>query len=143
MMFGYFWPILLVVSSNTLYHICAKSAPGNVNPFASLTVTYLVSALTAAVMCLITSTQGSAVKVFGELNWTSVAFGFVLVALETGWIYVYRAGWQVSVASIVQSTLLSLILMLVGFLVYKEAMTWNKIVGIIICLIRLGFINIA
>jgi len=142
-MFGYFWPILLVVSSNTLYHICAKSAPGNVNPFASLTVTYLVSALTAAVMCLITSTQGSAVKVFGELNWTSVAFGFVLVALETGWIYVYRAGWQVSVASIVQSTLLSLILMLVGFLVYKEAMTWNKIVGIIICLIGLGFINIA
>ena len=142
-MFGYFWPILLVVSSNTLYHICAKSAPGNVNPFASLTVTYLVSALTAAIMCLITSTQGSAVKVFGELNWTSVAFGFVLVALETGWIYVYRAGWQVSVASIVQSTLLSLILMLVGFLVYKEAMTWNKIVGIIICLIGLGFINIA
>jgi len=142
-MFGYFWPILLVVSSNTLYHICAKSAPGNVNPFASLTVTYLVSALTAAVMCLITSTQGSAVKVFGELNWTSVAVGFFLVALETGWIYVYRAGWQVSVASIVQSTLLSLILMLVGFLVYKEAMTWNKIVGIIICLIGLGFINIA
>ena len=140
-MISYIWPILLVVTSNTLYHICAKSAPQSMNPFAGLTVTYLVSAAVAAVMCLATSSRGNVVKAFAGLNWTSVAFGFVLVALEAGWIYVYRAGWQVSVASIVQSTLLALVLMVAGFLIYREAFTWNKAVGILICLAGLGVIN--
>ncbi len=141
-MFEIFWPILLVVTSNTLYHICAKSSPVNINPFASLVITYLVSALLAAVMCFATSRQGNILKAFEELNWTSVAFGFVLVALEAGWMYVYRAGWQVSVASIVQSTLLSLILIAVGFLLYREALTWNKVAGVLICLAGLVVINI-
>ena len=32
-------------------------------------------------------------------------------------------------------------LLLVGYLLYREALTWNKIVGVVICLIGLGFIN--
>ena len=44
-MFSYVWPMALVVLSNTAYQICAKSVPGGMNPFASLTVTYLVGAL--------------------------------------------------------------------------------------------------
>ena len=42
-MFSYVWPIALVVFANTLYQICAKSVPQDLNPFASLTVTYAVS----------------------------------------------------------------------------------------------------
>ena len=41
-MFSYVWPIALVVLSNVVYHICAKSLPAAMNPLASLTVTYLV-----------------------------------------------------------------------------------------------------
>lgn len=48
-MFSYIWPIALVVASNTLYQICAKSVPEDMNPFASIIVTYLV----AAAICLI------------------------------------------------------------------------------------------
>ena len=40
-MLSYIWPIALVIFSNILYHICAKSAPEGVHPFAALTVTYL------------------------------------------------------------------------------------------------------
>ena len=42
-MLSYIWPIALVVFSNVLYQICAKSVPQNLNPFASLTVTYAVA----------------------------------------------------------------------------------------------------
>ena len=48
-MFSYIWPIALVVISNTLYQICAKSVPEGMNPLASLTVTYLIG---AAVSCV-------------------------------------------------------------------------------------------
>ena len=91
---------------------------------------------------LLFSSRTTVTEDFGALNWTSVAFGFVLVALEAGWLYVYRAGWQVSLASIVQSSLLALILMLVGFFAYKETLTWNKIAGILVCLAGLGLINL-
>ncbi len=41
-MISYIWPIALVVFSNVVYQICAKSVPSGMNPLASLTVTYLV-----------------------------------------------------------------------------------------------------
>ena len=44
-MFYYVWPIVLVVLSNTMYQICTKSVPSDMNPFASLSVTYLVGGI--------------------------------------------------------------------------------------------------
>ena len=38
-MFAYIWPVVLVVLANTMYQICAKAVPGNISPFAALTVT--------------------------------------------------------------------------------------------------------
>lgn len=35
-MFNYVWPIALVVLSNVVYQICAKSVLDGMNPFASL-----------------------------------------------------------------------------------------------------------
>lgn len=33
---AYYFPILLIVTSNVLYHICAKSVPVQMNPMVSL-----------------------------------------------------------------------------------------------------------
>ncbi len=63
------------------------------------------------------------------------------MGLEVGTVYAYKAGWLVSVFSIVQSVILTLALILVGYLLFKEGITWNKIVGIAICLLGLVFIN--
>ena len=49
-MFSYIWPIALVVISNTAYQICAKSMPKEIDPFASLIVTYLVGAAASAIL---------------------------------------------------------------------------------------------
>ena len=90
-------------------------------------------------MTLPPAKAGGSVK---KLNWTPFAFGFVLVGLEVGWIYVYKAGWQVSTATIAQSSFLAVILIFVGYILYHEPLTWNKIVGVMICLIGLIFINL-
>ena len=65
----------------------------------------------------------------------------MIVGLEVGWICAYKAGWQISTGFIVQSAFLAVTLILVGYLLYHEALTWNKLVGVGICLIGLFFIN--
>lgn len=77
-----------------------------------------------------------------KANWTSFVLGIVLVGLEVGFIYAYKAGWKVSAAQIVTSSILGVILIIVGYVGYKEAITWNKIVGVIVCLAGLGLINL-
>lgn len=140
-MVSYIWPIALVVLANTLYQICAKSVPSDLDPFASLTVTYLVGALASFILYCAMSGHVNILREYGKLNWAPAALGIVVVGLEVGFIYAYRAGWPVSMAQVVQSAFLAVILFFVGFAVYKEAITVNKVVGIIVCLAGLYIIN--
>lgn len=140
-MFNYVWPIALVVLSNVVYQICAKSIPDGVNPFAALTVTYTVGVIFSAVMYFVSNRHGNLIQEYRKLNWAPFAFGVILVGLEVGWIYAYKAGWQVSTASIMQSAFLAVALIFVGWILYHETLTWNKLVGVAICLLGLVFIN--
>ena len=130
-----------MVFSNTLYQICAKEVPGGVNAFATLTVTYLVGALASGVLFFVTGNGASLLQEYGRLNWASFLLGLVIVGLEAGWIYAYKAGWPVSTAFIVQSAILAGFLLLAGYLLYHEPLAWNKIAGVVICLIGLYVIN--
>ena len=67
--FSYIWPMALVVLSNVMYQICAKSVPADMNPFASLTVTYLIGAAFSAVLYYVLGANGSILKEYGKLNW--------------------------------------------------------------------------
>ena len=140
-MFSYIWPIALVVLSNTLYQICAKSVPEGMNPLASLTVTYLIGAAVSCAMYYILNRDANLIREIRQTNWAPIVLGIVIVGLEVGFIYAFRAGWQVSMTQIVSSAVVAVILIFVGYLLYREAITWNKIVGIIICLAGLVLIN--
>ena len=141
-MLSYIWPIALIVLSNTLYQVCAKSVPEGMNPFASLTVTYLVGAVISGILYYTLGNHTGLLKEYGKLNWAPVVLGIVIVGLEAGYIFAFKAGWQVSTAQVVQAAILAGVLLFVGWLLYHEAMTWNKIIGIVICLIGLVFINL-
>ena len=135
------WPIALVVLSNTFYQICSKSVPQDIHPLAALVVTYLVGAAAAAILYFALTKGGNILKEFSHLNWATIVLGIVIVGLEVGWIFAYRAGWQVSTAFIVQSAILAVCLIAVGFALYQEPVSASKIIGIVICLVGLYFIN--
>ena len=141
-MFSYIWPIALAILSNVLYHICAKTTPEGVHPFASLTATYLTGAALSAVLYYVLAPQANLVKECSRLNWAPFALGIVIVGLEGGWLYAYKAGWQVNTGFIVQSAFVSVLLLFVGFFLYHEALSWNKLLGTAICLLGLVFINL-
>ena len=140
-MISYIWPIALVVLSNTMYQVCAKSVPDGMDPLASLTITYLIGTVVSCTLYYLLNRNANLVREFRLLNWAPAVLGIVIVGLEVGFIYAFRAGWPVGTAQIVSSAVLAVILIFVGYLLYHEAITWNKIAGIIVCLAGLALIN--
>ena len=141
-MFNFVWPLALVVLSNVFYQICAKAVPEGMNPFASLTVTYMVAAVISFVLYYVLGKHTNILQEYKQLNWAPFVLGIVIIGLEVGMIYAYKAGWPVSMAQIVQAAVVTVILIFVGHMIYKETITWNKIAGIIVCLAGLGLINL-
>lgn len=135
------WPIALVVLSNTFYQICAKSMPNELNPLASLTIIYLISAVASALVFFVTAKDTSLLQEYSKVNWTTFVFGLCLVGLEVGMIYSYKAGWPVSTLAVTQAAILAIVLLFVGRALYAEAITGTKIVGLIVCLVGLALLN--
>ena len=107
-MWNLLWPMLMVVGANTVYNICAKSVPDKLNSFAALTINYLVAAGLSMALFYLTSGGGkSLVQEMVKTNWAPVVMGLTVVGLELGYIFIYRAGWKVSVASLVANIALA------------------------------------
>lgn len=139
-MFMYVFSIVLIVASNILYNICQKSTPQRANPFSALFITYLTAAAFTFIIFLLSKTKGF-LHTFRELNWTSVALGISIVGLEFGYLMAYRAGWKISMGSLVANIALALLLIPIGILFFKEGFGINKLIGAIFCIIGLIFIN--
>ena len=140
-MFMYVFSIIIIVVSNILYNICSKSIPEKANPFSSLFITYLTGAIITIIAFKFYKTDKGFFQSFEDLNWTSILLGFSIVGLEFGYIMAYRAGWNISVGSLVSNIILALMLIPIGILFFKEGFGINKILGIAFCILGLIFIN--
>ena len=136
------WPILVVILSNTFYNICMKSMPGDVNPFAALMITYLVATIISAIIFVFMVGPSNVGVEMSKINLTSVVLALAIVGLEVGYVFVYRAGWAVSTASVVANIGLACVLLIVGYFLYRENVSINQIVGIAVCMFGLILINI-
>ena len=85
-------PIAVIVLSNIFYHICSKSTPDAVDPFAALTVTYLVGAVVSGALYFALHRGGNLLAEYRHLNWSTWVLGIAIVGLEVGSIYMYKAG---------------------------------------------------
>lgn len=135
------WPILLVILSNTVYNICTKSTPGNVNAFGTLMITYAVATILTALIFVFLVKPENVLTELSRVNWTSVVLGMAIVGLELAYIFAYRAGWKVSSASIVANIGLAIVLIFVGVILYGENISLKQLMGILICSIGLFLIN--
>ena len=140
-MFGYIWPVVLIVVSNVVYQICAKGIPVQMNTYASMTVTYGVATIFSALAFFVTTKGGNIFKEFSLTNWATVILGIVITGLEVGFIFAYKNGWKVSTLATVTNAFLAIALLVLGFVLYHEVINWSKIIGVVICLVGLWFIN--
>lgn len=140
-MISYIWPLVLIVLSNTVYHLASKSTPENANAFLSLVITYTIGAL-ASLILYFTTGNHSFVNDLKVINWTSLLLGLAIVGLEAGWIFMYRAGWKISMGSLTANILLAVVLFVIGALAYKEVITVKQIIGSLICVVGLVIMNL-
>ena len=136
-MWNMIWPIIIVVASNTVYNICAKSMPENINSFASLSITYLVAAVCSVIMFFVTDGQKNLAAELTKANWTSFALGASIVGLEFGFVCIYRAGWKMSTGNLAASLTLACVLLVAGVLLYKETITFRQVIGMAVCAVGL------
>lgn len=136
-----YWPIVLAVCADIVYQISAKSTPETLNPFASLTITYLIGAAISLVIFYITSAGGNFITELKDINWSTFALGLAIVGLEAGSIYMYKVGWNINTGYMVKSIILACALIVVGYILYKEQVSGTKIAGVAVCLLGLFLIN--
>jgi uncharacterized membrane protein len=140
-MFMYVFSIFLIVASNVMYNISQKSTPEKANPFVALLVTYTTAIVITAGVLIFNRPEKGLLESFKELNWTSVALGVAIIGLEFGYLMAYRAGWNISVGSLVANIILALLLIPIGIIFYKERFELSKILGSVFCIIGLILIN--
>jgi len=137
----YVFSIVLIVASNILYNISQKSTPEKANPFSALLVTYVLAGLISVAAFYLSRPEKTLLQSFRELNWTSLALAVAIVGLELGYIMAYRAGWNISVGSLVANIILAIALIPVGIIFYHEGCSLEKILGVILCIAGLILIN--
>jgi len=141
LMLNLLWPIIIVVAANTLYNICAKFTPGEIQPMASLAISYFIAGLVSIILFFITSDSKNLAAELHKTNWATLALGIAIVGLEFGYIYVYRVGWNISTGSLVANISLACILLFLGVFVYKESISLQQILGIALCLLGMTLIT--
>ena len=136
-----YWPVVLIVISNVVYNICSKQAPHRIHPMAGLTVTYMVGAVVSLILYFALNKGGNIVAEWKGINWATLLLGIAIIGMEGGSVYLYKVGWPVNSGQLVCSALIAVALIFVGYFLYKEQLSWNKLIGIVLVMGGMFFIS--
>lgn len=137
----FYFSIGLTVLANLLYHIFQKSISTTVNPIISLIVTYTTALVISFLILPFFPTKMSFLEAFREVNWASYALALGIIGLEIGFLFVYRSGWNISLAAIISNVAVTILLVPVGLLFFKETVTIPNIIGVVLCISGIILVN--
>jgi uncharacterized membrane protein len=137
-----FWfPILLTILSNVFYHLFQKLTPQEANPMLALAISYLVSGVICLFLLPAFPIKDGLRESLRQLNWASIGLAFTLVGLELGFLLAYRAGWNISIAGLVSNATVSVILLPIGIMLFKEQISKVNGVGVVLAIAGLVLMN--
>lgn len=130
----YYTSMAIAILGLTVYQLVMKSAPAGVNPWWLLTAAYLI----AAAVCLPAGFVWKYTFSPGEIapNTThllpAALIALAVILIEIGYLLVYRAGWNISVAPGVAQAFTLSSLLVVGLIFFDEKITILKLAGIVL-----------
>lgn len=128
-----FLPITVAVAANVFYHIASKSIVAEQNAFMGLVVNYAVALLASAILFLFTPHEKFLVEA-ARSNWACILMGLSITGVEAAFVMIYRAGGELSTASLIVNILIALAMLIVGGFFYHEQISASKIFGALLCL---------
>jgi drug/metabolite transporter (DMT)-like permease len=76
-----------------------------------------------------------------SVNWASCAVGVSIVGVELAVLLAYRAGWRISILSVIGNTASALALVGIGLLFFHEHVSAKSLAGVVMCLVGLALIT--
>ncbi len=127
--------VSMILGGGVLYHLCQKATPATLDPFLALFVSFGLASLTC--LAIAASHRGVSSEQVHRLSWASVGLAVSVVAIESGYLLGYRYGLKLNVTSFACNTMIALVLLAVGTVVYRESFTLRSASGFVLCLIGL------
>jgi drug/metabolite transporter (DMT)-like permease len=135
--FLFFLPIIIIVVSNVIYDVSAKSIREDLNAYAGITIIYSILAVFYFLLFIILNPTGSVSAELSQVNWAVATFALGSIGLESGYIFLYRAGWNISLGGMVCNILLAVSMLAVGFLLFRETVSLIQLLGVLLCMVGL------
>jgi drug/metabolite transporter (DMT)-like permease len=136
-----FVPLLLTVAGLVVYQISSKSVPRAAHPLVAIAAAYAI----AMALCFLAMwkwpVQSSLLHSVRQLDWSVAGVGVGAALIEIGFLLAYRAGWPLSLASVIGNVTAGVILVPVGLLLFGERLSLPKALGAGLCLIGLVLIS--
>jgi uncharacterized membrane protein len=140
---NYFFPPILIVFGLIIYQVSQKSVDKDANPFVVVAVAYFIGILACvAGFFLFPKPDSAALPMMKTIVWSAIGIGLGAAAIEFGFLLAYRAGWNVSVLPISVNVFSVILLILVGIFAYRESLSVEKVIGVLLCIGGLVLISI-
>ena len=132
-----YFPLVLAVGGMLFYHLAQKSIPKGINPFYAMTIAYTLGIIVLVACALMLPGDKSFVTSLKESNWAVFVVGVAAACIEVGFLLAYRAGWRISVAAVATNVAVTLLLVPIGIVIFKDHLSVRNILGLIFCVLGL------
>ena len=136
-----YFPIVLTILGSTLYHLSQKSIPKTANPLIALIIAYIVGILLCAFFTIYYPSDKSLLNTIKDMNWAVITVGIGAAMIEIGFLLAYRAGWNISITGTLIGAAVTLILVPIGMIVFKERLSLWNLLGIVCCILGLFLVS--
>lgn len=137
---AFYLPFMLTVGGMLFYHIAQKSIPREMNPFLVTILAYVVGIILCAVCALAYPSRKPLVESLKESNWAVITLGLAAASIEIGFLLAYRAGWRISVAAVATNAAVTVLLIPIGVIIFKDHLSLRNILGLIFCVLGLALV---
>ena len=134
---SFYFPLVLAIGGMLFYHLGQKSIPKGINPFYATIIAYGVGIVVLAACAVILPGNKSFTSSLKESNWAVFAVGIGAACIEVGFLLAYRWGWRISVAAVATNVAVTLMLVPIGIVIFKDHLSLRNVLGLIFCVVGL------
>ncbi|MBI9111867.1 hypothetical protein [Maridesulfovibrio ferrireducens] len=131
-MIALYGSIAVIVASTIIYHLAQKSIAGGGCLFASLASAYGVAMLFSLAGMYFQAGRIDIAEILSTRNWQVLLLGLALFGIEIGVLFTYRAGASVGTLPIMVNGGVTLCLIPLGILFYREHVSLSSLLGVIL-----------
>jgi uncharacterized membrane protein len=133
----FYLPLAIAVVGMLFYHLAQKSIPKEINPFFATMIAYVTGIVVCAICAFAFPGNKSFASSVRGSNWAVYVVGAAAACIEVGFLLAYRYGWKLSVAAVATNVAVTVMLVPIGIIVFKDHLSLRNVLGLIFCVLGL------